>query len=100
MGYVLYGQAKGKRLFSTLQCRDWLWAPPSLLSNEYWRLEADNPSASNTKAKNDGAILPLAIHLHSMVLNEVQGLHLLSYISLTEFMQVFCMGPTVKSGNF
>jgi hypothetical protein len=41
-GYGLDGQGsipgRGKRFFSSLQGPDWLWGPPSLLSNGNWGL--------------------------------------------------------------
>jgi hypothetical protein len=41
-GYKLDGLGlipdRGKRFFSSPQCPDWLWGPPSPLSNTYWGL--------------------------------------------------------------
>jgi hypothetical protein len=58
----------GARFFSSLQCSDRFWGPPTLLSNGYRRLnprvkrewrEADHSPLSSAEVKNGGIIPPL-----------------------------------------
>jgi hypothetical protein len=66
-----------REFFSSPYHPGWLWGPPRLLYNGYWRLspeikwqgcEADHPPQSSAEVKNGGAIPPHPIHLHGMVL--------------------------------
>jgi hypothetical protein len=72
MGYRLHGwrsiASRGKRFFSFPQFQDWLWVPPSHLSNGNQELfpgimrprhEADRSPPSSAEVKNSGAIPPL-----------------------------------------
>jgi hypothetical protein len=77
------------------QRADWLWDPLRLLSNGYkgllplgvkWlRYEADHSLPFRANIKNNGAMPPLPIHLHGVVLNEVLYL----YLTLTQKHECF-----------
>jgi hypothetical protein len=82
-GYELDGRGSipvtVKIFFSSPQRPDRIWDLPSLLSNGYRGLfprgvkrpgrEAALSSLSSAEVKNGGAILPLRIHLHGLVLD-------------------------------
>jgi hypothetical protein len=74
MGYWLDGPGSipgSVRFFSFSQCLDWVWGPPSLLSNGYWVLfpqeikqqghEADHSPPSSDEVKKVG------LYLHSLM---------------------------------
>jgi hypothetical protein len=67
-----------KRFFSSPQRPDRLWGAPSLLSSGYRgrfsgckrpEREADDSPPSSSEIKNGGAVPPLPIRLHGVVLN-------------------------------
>jgi hypothetical protein len=79
-GYGLDGwgsiPGRGKRFFSTPRASGLLWIPLSLLFNGCGGLfpqgvkrQVDHSLSSNTEVKNGGAIPPLSIRLHGVVLN-------------------------------